>query len=331
MIAMALVNNPTVLIADEPTTALDVTVQAQILELIDRVKQRVRHRRHPHHARSRRRRRDRADTVLVMYAGRAVEARAGRRDLRRARSIRTRGGCSSSMPTIEQRPSRSSRSRARRRRCIAPAAGLLLPSALPATGSTACRTERPAAAEAGAAATSTRCHPHRPRQAHGSGRTRRAERARRRAVSERLERAARRGRAPRRSTSRSRRACFARGSAQVHAVDDVTLDRPARARRSESSASPGAASRRRRASIMRLLDPTSGTIRFDGRDITRLSQRELRPLRREMQMVFQDPYSSLNPRKTVGQIVGAAVRDPQGHRDREREARGCRSCSSSSG
>jgi peptide/nickel transport system ATP-binding protein/oligopeptide transport system ATP-binding protein len=57
--------------------------------------------------------------------------------------------------------------------------------------------------------------------------------------------------------------------------------------------------------ILRLLDPTAGTIRFDGRDISHLSQRTLRPLRREMQMIFQDPYSSLNPRKTVGQIVGS--------------------------
>jgi len=57
--------------------------------------------------------------------------------------------------------------------------------------------------------------------------------------------------------------------------------------------------------ILRLLDPTGGTIRFDGQDISRISQRSLRPLRREMQMIFQDPYSSLNPRKTVGQIVGS--------------------------
>jgi oligopeptide transport system ATP-binding protein len=56
--------------------------------------------------------------------------------------------------------------------------------------------------------------------------------------------------------------------------------------------------------IMRLLDPTAGRIVFQGRDITRLSRAEMRPIRREMMMIFQDPYASLNPRKRVGFIVG---------------------------
>ncbi len=56
--------------------------------------------------------------------------------------------------------------------------------------------------------------------------------------------------------------------------------------------------------ILRLLDSDSGRIEFEGRDITRISQRKLRPLRREMQVIFQDPYASLNPRMTVGDIVG---------------------------
>ena len=60
--------------------------------------------------------------------------------------------------------------------------------------------------------------------------------------------------------------------------------------------------------LVRLHEPTSGTIRFDGTDITTLSRRELRPLRREMQMIFQDPYASLNPRKRVGQIIGDPLR-----------------------
>lgn len=60
--------------------------------------------------------------------------------------------------------------------------------------------------------------------------------------------------------------------------------------------------------IMRLLDPSFGKITFEGQDITKMSQRRLRPLRRDLQMIFQDPYSSLNPRKTVGAIVGAPFR-----------------------
>jgi oligopeptide/dipeptide ABC transporter ATP-binding protein len=55
--------------------------------------------------------------------------------------------------------------------------------------------------------------------------------------------------------------------------------------------------------IMRLLDPTAGTIMFDGRDISKLSRSEMRPIRREMMMIFQDPYASLNARKRVGFIV----------------------------
>jgi oligopeptide transport system ATP-binding protein len=59
--------------------------------------------------------------------------------------------------------------------------------------------------------------------------------------------------------------------------------------------------------IMRLLDPTDGKITFDGRDITRLDRNEMRPVRREMMMIFQDPYASLNPRKRVGFIVGESL------------------------
>ncbi len=54
----------------------------------------------------------------------------------------------------------------------------------------------------------------------------------------------------------------------------------------------------------RLLNPTAGQVIFDGHDITRMSRKELMPLRREMQMIFQDPAESLNPRHSVGQIVG---------------------------
>jgi oligopeptide/dipeptide ABC transporter ATP-binding protein len=60
--------------------------------------------------------------------------------------------------------------------------------------------------------------------------------------------------------------------------------------------------------IARLDEPTSGKIAFDGQDITHLSTGRMRPLRREIGMIFQDPYSSLNPRHTVGTIIGAPLR-----------------------
>ena len=56
--------------------------------------------------------------------------------------------------------------------------------------------------------------------------------------------------------------------------------------------------------VLQLIKPTSGSIKFEGREIAGLGRRQMRPLRREMQMIFQDPYASLNPRKRIGQIVG---------------------------
>jgi peptide/nickel transport system ATP-binding protein len=56
--------------------------------------------------------------------------------------------------------------------------------------------------------------------------------------------------------------------------------------------------------VLQLIKPTSGSVKFEGREIAGLGRRAMRPLRREMQMIFQDPYASLNPRKRIGQIVG---------------------------
>jgi oligopeptide/dipeptide ABC transporter ATP-binding protein len=60
--------------------------------------------------------------------------------------------------------------------------------------------------------------------------------------------------------------------------------------------------------IMRLIEPTAGAIRLDGHDVTRLGKTEMRPFRRQIQIIFQDPFSSLNPRKRAGDIVGEPLK-----------------------
>src|SRR5690349_8429674 len=60
--------------------------------------------------------------------------------------------------------------------------------------------------------------------------------------------------------------------------------------------------------ITKLIEPSSGHIWFEGEDISGYTRGKMRPLRREMQMIFQDPYASLNPRKTVGQVIGSPYR-----------------------
>ncbi|PSL05480.1 peptide/nickel transport system ATP-binding protein/oligopeptide transport system ATP-binding protein [Haloactinopolyspora alba] len=96
---------------------------------------------------------------------------------------------------------------------------------------------------------------------------------------------------------------FGRGGSYVHAVDGVSLD----VRAGETLGlvgETGCGKSTLARCVARLHDVTDGSIVFQGRDITRLPARKMRPVRQDIQMIFQDPYGSLNPRRRVGSIIG---------------------------
>jgi oligopeptide/dipeptide ABC transporter ATP-binding protein len=95
--------------------------------------------------------------------------------------------------------------------------------------------------------------------------------------------------------------------ARVHAVNDVTLS-IAEGETVGLVGESGCGKTTMSRAIMRLIEATDGTIRFLGQDVTNAGRKQLQPLRREMQMVFQDPFASLNPRKRVGQIISMPLR-----------------------
>ncbi|QCW79291.1 ABC transporter ATP-binding protein [Streptomyces sp. S6] len=252
LIAMALACEPRLIVADEPTTALDVTVQAQILDLLHDLRQEtgmglllVTH--------------DvgvaaeSVDEVLVMRAGREVERGPVARVLAAPREAYTKE-LLAAVPRVETR------------RAVPTVTPGAVPSPRAAVG---------AAADGSADEVSV----------------------------------------PLLEAFELRRE-FGRGSGRTVAVDGVSLAVHA-GRTLGIVGESGSGKTTLGRMLVRLLDPTAGRLRYGGTEIGSLSEKELRPFRRELQMVFQDPVASLNPRRSVGESVADPLR-AAGERDEER-------------
>ena len=99
---------------------------------------------------------------------------------------------------------------------------------------------------------------------------------------------------------------FKVGAGQLHAVDDVTFS-IARGTTLGVVGESGCGKSTLGRTILRLIEPTAGEIFFDGENITKVGRRRLKELRREMQLIFQDPFSSLNPKLTISQAIDEAL------------------------
>ncbi|MFI8433342.1 dipeptide ABC transporter ATP-binding protein [Streptomyces sp. NPDC079020] len=257
LIAMALACEPRLLIADEPTTALDVTVQAQILDLLHG----LRHETgmglllvtHDVGVAA-----ESVDEVLVMRAGREVERGPVAEVLGTPREPYTRE-LLAAVPRVDVKR-------------VVPA-GVTVP--VPSGGGAAAPVPMPRDGAAGAAA----------------------------------------GAPPLLEAVDLRRE-FGRGRARVTAVDGVSLTVHA-GRTLGIVGESGSGKTTLGRMLVRLLDPTAGRLRYGGTEIGSLSEKGLRPLRRELQMVFQDPVASLNPRRSIGESVADPIR-AAGERDESR-------------
>jgi peptide/nickel transport system ATP-binding protein len=302
MIAIALCCSPQLLIADEPTTALDVTIQAQILDLLRDLQRELRMSvlliTHDLAVVA-----DMCEDVAVMYAGQVVE-QATARDLFRSPQHPYTEGLLESVPKLGMTQERrlgvirgivpsplrwphgcrfAARCDHRFDRCAEPPA--LFDAGVQRSRCWLCESG-PRESRRGALVTVAHA-PAAPRAANGAE-----------SVLLRVEALTKH--------FPLRYGLLRRVAGHVRAVDGVDLV----IHRGETLGLVGESGCGKTTlgrTILRLVEPSSGRIEFDGRDLTALPRRALKPLRAQMQMIFQDPIGSLNPRMSVGDIVGEGL------------------------